>query len=120
MKDKRVIVFRTALEEVIESLDATLRVMRWDSGESVPEPLQESASRLVARLGAADRLASGVFKGTAADVQRVTAITESMKKLDAAYLAYRKKLGAGASEREKAAKALDALLDEIRSEGQSS
>src|SRR5687767_3689989 len=43
MKDKRVIVFRTAFEELLESLDATVRVTRWDSVEAIPEPLQESA-----------------------------------------------------------------------------
>jgi hypothetical protein len=115
MKDKRVLVFRKSLEELIESLDATLRLARWDGSDAVPEPLRDSASRLMARLGTTDRLAAGVFKGTALDVARVTTLTEAMRRLETAYVSYRKKLESvsGASV---AAEELAAALEQVRSD----
>jgi hypothetical protein len=110
MKDERVTLFRKALEELIESLDATVRVKRWD-GEAIPEPLKESASRLVARLGTADRLASSTFAGSAADISRVEAMCGAMRRLDAAYVAYRQSTPA---EHEAAAMALDTHIDEVK------
>lgn len=94
MKDKRIVVFRTALAELVESLEATLRLASWDAVEAVPEPLEKSASSLVARLGTADRLAAGVFKGSVGDTARVVALTDAMRRLETAYLGYRKKVGA--------------------------
>jgi len=120
MKDKRVLVFRTALDELVESLEATMRVTRWESADSIPEPLQESASRLVARLGTADRLATGVFKGRPDDVSRVAALTSAMRKLEGAYVEFRRKLAAAPNERARAASALDAAIDEVKAESLSS
>ena len=114
MKDDRVRIFRIALQELIESLQATVRVNRWTGDEIVPEPLKESASRLVARLGAVDRLASSTFNGSPADKVRVVAMCSSMRKLDAAYLAYRQRLERAPTEQESAAMALDAEIDEVR------
>src|SRR5262245_65240060 len=92
MKDTRVAFFRKTLEGLIESLDATLRLKRWNGAEDVPAPLQESASRLVSCLGTADRLASGSFIGSAADTARVNAMLGAMRRLDAAYVAYRRQV----------------------------
>jgi hypothetical protein len=114
MTDARVATFRNALEGLIESLDATVRVTRWAEAESIPEPLKESASRLVARLGTADRLASASFMGKAADVARVTAMRGAMRRLDAAYVAYRQRLERSPSERDLAATALCAEIDEVK------
>jgi hypothetical protein len=61
MKDQRIAHFRGALEALVESLDATARLSRWDGGETAPEPLQQSAAKLGERLGAANRLASCKF-----------------------------------------------------------
>jgi hypothetical protein len=62
MRDRRVMVFRKSLEELVESLDATVR------------------------------LAQDVFTGNAADVRKVTLLTDAMRRLESAYVAYRKKL----------------------------
>ena len=113
MKDERVIFFRKALDGLIESLEATIRVTGWSGDESVPEPLKESASRLVARLGTADRLASDTFSGSATDTARVSAMCAAMRRLDAAYVAYRQKLS-NPAERSAAALALDSELEEVK------
>lgn len=115
MKDKRVLVFRKSLEDLVESLEATVRVAEWDGAETVPEPLKDSASKLMTRLGTADRLAAGVFKGTIADVARVTSMTSAMRRLETAYVAYRKRLDT-TPERAKAAEELVATLDQVKSE----
>src|SRR5690349_6519056 len=115
MKDDRVKSFRKALEGLIESLDATVRVSRWDAAESVPEPLAESAGNLVVRLGAAGRLAAGTFRGSPVDVARVNAICGAMRRLDTAYVAYRKTIP---REPDAAALARQPELDEVRAEAQ--
>jgi hypothetical protein len=117
VKDKRVLVFRTALDELVESLDATLRIMRWEGTDAVPRPLEDSALQLVARLGAADRLAGSVFKGRQQDVAQVTALTGTMRHLENAYVEFRRKLNSP-TERARAESALDAALNEARVESQ--
>ena len=114
MKDARVTTFRKALEDLMESLDATVRVARWNDGESVPDPLKESASRLLARLGTADRLSSASFTGSATDVARVTAMRSAMRRLDAAYVAYRQRLTGAPGEQDRAATALGVEIDEVK------
>ncbi|MBK7580180.1 MAG: hypothetical protein IPI67_08260 [Myxococcales bacterium] len=116
MKDKRVGVFKKALEELVESLDATVRLAQWDGTESVPDPLKDSASSLMARLGTADRLAAGVFKGTIADVARVTALTDAMRRLEVAYVSYRKNSGGAAGNGDKATRELSTTLDEVKAQ----
>ena len=115
MKDDRVKAFRKALEGLMESLDATVRVSRWDAEESVPEPLAESAGNLVVRLGAAGRLAAGTFRGSPVDVARVNAMCGAMRRLDTAYVAYRKTTP---REPDVAAMALHHEIDEVRAEAQ--
>ncbi len=112
MKDRRVAVFHKSLEELVESLDATLRISSWDPAEAPPLPLENSASQLMARLGAADRLAAGVFNGNSRDAVRVGELTNAMRRLGTAYLAYVK---AGDSSRDKARQELSQMLDEVRS-----
>lgn len=116
MKDSRVTAFHKSLEELVESLDATLRVAHWDAEEVVPDMLQESASKLVARLGTADRLASGVFKGNDRDVSRVHELTGAMRRLETTYLAYRKNLKNGSGDSAKAAEELIVLLEQVKTE----
>jgi hypothetical protein len=94
MKDPRLNVFRLAVEGLIESLDATVRVARWNDAEAKPAPLLASAGKLVERLGTASRLAAGKFHGTAAEVSRVDAMCAVLKRLDAAYAVYRRDLEA--------------------------
>ena len=90
MKDLRLKVFREALEGLIESLDAIVRVSRWADPEPPPEPLRIAASKLLDRLGTAGRLCSGTFVGTPTDTAKVNAMIAAMKKLDVAYVTYRK------------------------------
>jgi len=114
MKDSRVAIFRKTLEALIESLDATVRVGRWAETETVPEPLKESASSLVTRLGAADRLASSRFSGSVADAARVKALVDAMRRLDGAYVAYCQGRDGNPRERDLAAMALDAEISEVK------
>ena len=91
-KDPRIVTFRGALESLIESLDATVRIARWDaSGEPIPEPLRRSAGQLQERLGSANRLAAGRFVGAPAVLATSDAIKEAVRGLDAAFVAYRKR-----------------------------
>jgi hypothetical protein len=93
MRDERPKVFRAALDGVIESLDAHVRIARWtDSADVPPEPLRAAAARLVERLGVADRISSKAFTGSPADTTRVNAICATLKRLDATYVAYRKQV----------------------------
>jgi hypothetical protein len=88
MKDQRLQVFRTTIDAVLESLQAVVRLARWTGTEAKPESLVASASKLLERLGTADRLSVARFTGRDADVAKVGAMCAAMKRLDAAYVAY--------------------------------
>jgi hypothetical protein len=95
-KDPRIVAFRGALESLIESLDATVRIARWQAGgEPIPEPLRDSAAQLQDRLGSANRLAAGRFVGAPAVVATSDAIKEAVRGLDAAFVAYRQRAESG-------------------------
>jgi hypothetical protein len=115
-KDPRIVTFRGALESLIESLDATVRIVRWQggAGEAIPEPLQRSAAQLQDRLGSATRLAAGRFVGAPAVVNTSDAIKEAVQELDAAFVAYRKRFDGAASDRDEAAIALDAAVGRVK------
>jgi hypothetical protein len=103
-KDPRIAALRGALESLIESLDATVRIARWEAGgEPIPEPLRHSAAQLQDRLGSANRLAASRFVGAPAVVATSDAIKEAVRGLDAAWVAYRKSSEAGHRE--------DAVID---------
>jgi hypothetical protein len=113
MKDQRLKVFRAALDAVTESLDALVRVARWsDVAEAPPEPLRTAVSKLVERLGTADRIASGTFVGSPADMTKVNAMCATMKRLDLAYVAYRKRLESKSEPPTQAAAALEVDIAE--------
>jgi hypothetical protein len=107
--DARVATFRRALDGLIDSLEATVRIGRWTGAEGVPEPLSASASQLLARLGSANRLAAGRFSGSIADAARVQAIAAAMRRLDAAYVAY-----CQGRDRDLAAATLDAEILQVK------
>ena len=108
MKDQRLKVFKVALDALVESLSAQVRVARWtDVVEAPPEPLRVAASKLTERLGTADRLASGTFIGSPVDMTRVNAMCATMKKLDGAYVAYRKRMEGKPDQGGDAAQALE-------------
>jgi hypothetical protein len=115
MKDQRVPFIRRALDGVLESLEATLRVKRWTGVEEIPEPLKKAAMRLVERLGTADRLAATAFRGTPQDVGRVEAMVSAIRRLDAAYVAFRQALDRKPEELEAAAVALTEEIDHVKS-----
>jgi hypothetical protein len=113
MKDQRLKVFKATLDAVTESLDALVRVARWsDAVEAPPEPLRMAVSKLVERLGAADRIASGTFVGSPADMTKVNAMCATMKRLDLAYVAYRKRLESKSEAANEAAAALEVDIAE--------
>src|SRR5258708_27091139 len=114
MKDNRIKVFRAAIEALLESLDAYVRVERWNEPGEVPEPLHTAATKLLDRLGAADRLASGVFVGTPADANKVTAMCSAMKRLDPAYVSYRHQVERTPNQEGAAWAALEAEIGEVR------
>jgi hypothetical protein len=119
--DPRIVTFRGALEALLESLDATVRVARWqqesggqEGGGAVPEPLKKSASQLLERLGSATRLASGRFVGTTAIVATSEAIRTAINELDGAYVAYRKQMDSSPTAKDEAALALDSELGRVK------
>jgi hypothetical protein len=116
MKDQRIPFFRRTLEALVESLDATARLSRWNGTEIAPEPLQESAAKLGERLGAANRLASGKFVGAAQVVASLSGMSGAIKRLDAAYVQYRSRIESKPAERDDAAVALDAEIGSVRAE----
>ena len=112
MRDHRPQLLRQALEALIDSLDATVRVQRWTTAEAIPEPLAQSASLLLSRLGAADRLLLRSFTGAASDETRMATMRAAVRLLDAAYVEYRKRIQGGQGET--AAEALDAKVCEVK------
>jgi hypothetical protein len=111
MKEHRMQVFRSAIEGLIESLEAVIRLSRWSDTEPKPEPLVLSAGKLLDRLGTADRLSSAKFHGTPAEMNKVAAMCVVLKRLDAAYLAYRQQIDSPT--RENADDAVVALETEV-------
>ena len=113
-RDARLTQFRSVLDALIESLDASVRLTRWKEGETKPEALERSAALLLERLGSANRLASAKFVGAPAFVVTSTAIGEAIQALDQAYADYRKSSARGPAALEEAAVALDAEIGRIK------
>jgi hypothetical protein len=118
MNDQRIVYFRKALQALLESLDATARISRWDSTESAPEPLQQSAAQLGERLGVANRLASGKFVGAPQVVASLTGMSGAIRRLDAAYVQYRYRIDSKPAEVDEAAVALDAEIGSVKEEAE--
>jgi hypothetical protein len=112
MKDQRLQLFRTAVDALTESLAALVRVSRWTDDDAPPEALSISVSKLVERLGVASRLVSTPFQGTPTDMRKVSAMCTAMKRLDAAYVVYRKRVEASPAEKLDAATALEFEISE--------
>ena len=119
MNDQRIASIRRALEALVESLDATARLSRWDGDESTPEPLQQSAAKLDERLNAANRLAAEKFVGATPVVTLLTGMSAAIKRLDEAYVQYRYRIDSKPGELEAAAVALDAEIGNVKAEAQS-
>ena len=107
MKDQRLKVFAGAVDSLVESLEAVVRVSRWSDAEAPPEALSDAASKVVDRLGVASRLVSTTFQGTPADTQRVGVLCTTMKRLDAAYVNFRRRVTSSPGQLVDAAAALE-------------
>jgi hypothetical protein len=118
MKDHRLAFFRQTLESLVESLDATARLSRWDSSEPAPEPLRENAAKLGERLNAANRLAGSKLVGAGPVVAVLTAMSAAMQRLDSAYVQYRSRIESKPAETDEAAVALDSEIGSVRAEFQ--
>ena len=116
MKDQQLIHLRRRLDDLVESLDATARLSRWDSKEPAPEPLRERAAKLGERLCVANRLATAKFGGAGQLVASLAGISKAIKRLDAAYVQYRQRIEAKPSERDAAVVALDGELGGVKAE----
>ena len=119
MKDQRVAAFRKLLNSLVESLDATARITRWRPSEAVPEPLRESAAKLVERLGTANRLASDRYTGPPPVVACLDAMVGATKRLDAAYAEFSRLMAEGSAHRLEAAIALDHEISGVKAESSS-
>jgi hypothetical protein len=98
-KDRRVANARTVLSELVESLDATLRIDRWSGEEVPPPPLRASADLLLDRLGKANRLAASPFVGAPRSAAAFSAVSSAIQRLDLAFVAYRKAFDKAEGER---------------------
>jgi hypothetical protein len=90
MKDQRVVFLRKAFDGLVESLDATVQIALSKEAESVPEPVQQAAAKLLERLGSANRLAAGRFAGSPILVASAGEISGAIHKLDLAFVEYRR------------------------------
>lgn len=114
MNDQRVAAFRKTLTALVESLDATVRVARWPGPDAIPTPLEDSASKLLERLGSANRFAADRYQGAPPVVVCMNAMSEATKVLDAAYVEYRRHLTGSIEEQAQAAMALDHEIDAVK------
>ena len=85
MNDLRVKAIRNALEALIESADATSRIARWGQQDSVPDSLRQAAERIEANRKAANSLTLDKAVGAPAIVHRLSASTNAIRSLSAAY-----------------------------------
>lgn len=90
MKDQRIPGLRRALDALLLSLEATLRVRGWAGPDEIPEPLRSAAGRLIERLQTADRLSGFTPSTSGLDTARVRAMSSAVRRLDAAYVAFRR------------------------------
>jgi hypothetical protein len=115
MKDNRVAAFRTALEQLMSAMDATVRIARWtEAPEAIPAPLQKAASQIDERLAAAVKLADTKVVGAPQVTARINAMSECIRRLDEAFKAYRTEVDAAPGTEAEAALALDAAIAEVK------
>jgi len=119
MNDQRIASFRRAFEALVESLDATARLSRWNGAESAPEPLEQSAAKLSERLSAANRLAAEKFAGATPGMTLLAGMSAAIRRLDEAYVQYRYRIDSKPAELEEAAVALDAEIGNVKAEAES-
>lgn len=116
MNDRRVAAIRSALELVVESVDATTRIARWDNADPIPDSLRQSAAQVAANLKAANSLAHGSFTGTPAVVTRLSGISSAIRRLSAAYTTFQERNCSTPEEQTNALVMLDADVDDVRAQ----
>jgi len=113
MRDQRVPLIRRALDGLLDSLEATLRMSGWAGPEEVPEPLRASAGRLIERLGFADRFA-GISVRDERDAKSVEAMRTAIRRLDAAYVAFHQAVERAPASGALAGAALQQEIDNVK------
>lgn len=83
MNHPRVLVFRDALADLIESIEATVAAPNASSGAG-----GDAASKLQSRLSTAGRLAAGKFSGARSDAPHVASICGKLTQLESAYVSF--------------------------------
>ncbi len=114
MRDERIAYFRSVVEALFESLDATAQISQTSDPTDAPEPLQETAGKLLARLGAANRLASARIVAPPPVAAKLLDMRRTIQHLDAAYVHYRAHLGSVPAERMQAGALLGAEIRHAR------
>lgn len=114
MNDRRVAAIRNALEALIESIDATTRIARWDSTDPVPASLGQSAAKLESNLVAAERLAQGNISGTPAVTAHLMTMSAAIRRLSLAYEQFKTRCTEHPEEKAEALQALDFEVDEVK------
>jgi hypothetical protein len=114
MKDQRIPALRRALDALLESLEATLRVKSWAGSDDIPEPLRNAAGRLIERFGAADRMSGFTPRSTALEAARVQAMSAAIRRLDVAYVAFRQALERAPARAESALSSLRHEIDVVK------
>lgn len=115
MKDARVAAFRSALESLMTSMDAAVRIARWtEAPEAIPAPLQKAASALDERLANATKLAETKVVGAPQVTARINAMSECIRRLDEAYKAYRTEITDAPGTVAEAALTLDAAIADVK------
>lgn len=89
MRDRRPVTIRRALDALLEAVEASVRIHRWSEAEEIPAPLVRAAKEIAERRSAAEQATSMSFDGSPADAKRVAMMIDAMKRLEAAYAAWR-------------------------------
>jgi hypothetical protein len=113
MNDRRVTAIRSALEALVESIDATMRIARWDISDPVPDSLRLAAAQLEANMKLANELARGNVSGTPAIVHRLSVTSSAVIRLTAAYREFESLKNGQADEVATARENLDAAIDSV-------
>jgi hypothetical protein len=118
MNDRRVAAIREALEVLLDSIDATSRLKRWDASDSFPESMRQSATQLDQRLEAANKLAASSYVGNTLVVSRLNGISDAIRRLDRACTDFRVRIAQDPTQLSAALDAMDAEVDEVKNESE--
>ena len=113
--DACVAAFRSALESLMTSMDAAVRIARWtEAPEAIPAPLKKAATALDERLANATKLAETKVVGAPQVTARINAMSECIRRLDEAYKAYRAEIADAPGTVAEAALTLDAAIADVK------